>query len=591
MATYLGAFPFPSQAPCIVTKEALLKVTTIMTQRYVRVLKRGNRDRLRLFYGSLAIVDRRASESMSPQPKAEEFDQGDQGVEEARKGVSGFAIDEPSNDDADDEDDEDQLALAALDSLDSIEAISFGEKHNVRHSLIPTDNFRRLLELLLLIAPLSPQESLSSHASRLSDHNLAEIRRTAEHILSIFGIDNTPGISYYTFKTVVPSCLPHLFNGLNPLFEHFLFQKDFDLSRRKHSRASLSVSSATVAPPTIPEDEEATSEPFPMMQSPTTISPATKSLESQLPLAAVPLLPEDAGDLLTPTTLCQLSFFLTPSSLFHRMFFLYSGGSHGFSMGSFEKAVFTWQAPTVLLVSGSLLPAVPANSQERAFADSLPPPRFPSSVPASSENDNPQRQNRVLYGAYVPTPWKHTHKSPLSHQDAILFQLAPVHDVFRASHVSTNHLTFTQPPHATHPGIALGCPLTTQRAESAGPVPLGPVSLFLDDALGYGVFTHSSGGGGSFLPSAAPVRGKKPGSGEGDWQDRFEIEAVEVWGLGGEEQVKGRRRTLEFEEREARFRREGRSGSVSKGSGGVEADRELLKMAGLVGRFEGGGSV
>lgn len=65
---------------------------------------------------------------------------------------------------------------------------------------------------------------------------------------------------------------------------------------------------------------------------------------------------------------------------------------------------------------------------------------------------------------------------------------------------------------------------------------------------------------------------------------------MEVWGLGGEREIKGQRRAMEFEEREAKIRREGR-GSVS-GSAGVEADRELLKMAGLIGRWdERGGSM
>lgn len=108
---------------------------------------------------------------------------------------------------------------------------------------------------------------------------------------------------------------------------------------------------------------------------------------------------------------------------------------------------------------------------------------------------------------------------------------------------------------------------------------LGAVSLFLDDALEFGVFAHASGGGGSYKPSIAPRRRHK------DWEDRFEVEGVEVWGIGGERQIRDQQRALEFEEREARLRREGR-GSVS--AGGVEADRELLRMAGIIGQHSGG---
>lgn len=128
----------------------------------------------------------------------------------------------------------------------------------------------------------------------------------------------------------------------------------------------------------------------------------------------------------------------------------------------------------------------------------------------------------------------------------------------------------------------------------------------LDAALEYGTFNHTSAGGGSFYPSTTPARRKKD---RGDWEDRFEVSSIEVWGLGGEDEVKGRQRALEFEEREARLRREGRA-SISGGSG-VEAvsfdliedpslvpilifelqDRELLKMAGLIGQNESGGSM
>ena len=604
MATYLGAFPFPSQAPCIVTKEALLKVVTVMTQRYMRVLKRGPKDRLRLLYGSLAVFDRRASESLHEQPETLKSQEGDEALKESIGGLAGFAIDEPANDDPDDEDEEeDQLALAALDSLDAIEAISLGERPNIRHSIIPSDNFRRLIELLLLTAPLGSQENLASYADRLSEANLVELRQTAGSILSIFGVEDEPGITYANFKAVVPTCLPFMFNGLNPLFEHFLFQRDFDLSRSRHSRTFSSPKSPISPNPTIPEDEEL--ETLPSMSSPTAASPTMR--QDAFP-TTIPLLP-DAGELLTHNTLCQLSFFIEPSTLFRRMHFLYSGNAHGFSMGSFEKAVFTWQSPTILLVSGTLLPTTPANSQERTFFDSLPPRRFPTSVDISAitmhshtadqkGNKNaeppPTQSQRVVYGAYIPPQWKHTHKTPLSHLSTLLFQLQPTHDVFHASTLSQNHLTFTtpSPSSSSHAGIALGCPLPSPHTSEGSIMPLGPVSLYLDDALAYGVFTHTAGGGGSFHPSPAPARRAKPknrGGRTGDWQDVFEVEALEAWGLGGEEQVQGRRRTLEFEEREARLRREGRSGSVSKGAGGVEADRELLKMAGLVGHAEGAG--
>jgi hypothetical protein len=66
-----------------------------------------------------------------------------------------------------------------------------------------------------------------------------------------------------------------------------------------------------------------------------------------------------------------------------------------------------------------------------------------------------------------------------------------------------------------------------------------------------------------------------------DWQDRFEIDAVEVWGCGGSEVAEEQRKAWAWEEKEAEARRR-----INLGTGDLEADRELLKMAGLIG---GGG--
>ena len=557
MATFLGAFPFASQAPCILTMEAMLKVITLSTTRYKKVLKRGEKDRLRLLYSSLSIHDRRASESLASRPDVDVLEKEQHTLSDNLKGVSGFAIDAPSNDNVDDEEDEDMLALSALDSLDAIEAVGLGERPNIRHSVIPVDNFNKLVQLLLLIAPLETQESLSLHADRLNDEkNLRQLRHCAEAILSTLNIESEPGITYRSFKAIVPSSLPHLFAGLDPLFEHFLFQKDFDLSRRKASISGVphSPQPANPASPT---------------SSTTPKTPKSPKASTSFPPLEIPLLPA-GGELLTHATLSQLSFFLSPSIVFHRLHTLFSGAEHGFSLNSLEKYVFNWKAPTILLVSGTIMPTNPSGTRERSFSATFPPIRHNSSIKPSS---------KVVYGAYVPMPWRTTHKSPLEASEMVLFQLEPTHDVFRASTVSTSHFTFTTAPHSTHPGIAFGSPLPVPGATSVQP---GPISLHLDDALEFGVFTHAAGGGGSFHSSSASGRRKQ------DWQDRFEVEALEIYGVGGEGEEREQRRRVEFEEREAKVRREGRA-SISGGAG-YEQDREILKMAGLL-HGESGGSM
>jgi hypothetical protein len=550
MASYLGAFPFPSQAPAILTHEALLKVVTILTERYGAVIKKRKRDVwLRELYRSLAIYDKGVRASIEDIQKAN--------AEEKKKAASGgpsnnqgFAIDAPEDgDEEEDKDDDDELVLAALDSMDAIEVFKHDSRSNVHHSIIPTDNLLKLIELLLLIAAIDPQESLSTFASELSDGRIEELRRVGGIIMSSFGgVENSPGVTFRTFNAVISSCLPYMFDGLHPLFEHFLFAKDFDLAKKKGDGAS---SPAVEIHPVIPPP---------------------KVVVNREPIL------RDPGEILNLTTLSHLSFFIKGTDLFRRLRPLYSGNTHGFSMGSFEKQVFNWRAPSILLVSGRLLPPHPTNARERTLADSLPPKRLPSSI-----SDDEASSTTLTFGAYIPSQWKHTHKACFGDSETILFQLSPVHDVLHASSMSTDYVYFSRPP--TQPsGVGLGTAIPPQTSahthQSQSLFRPGPVSLHLDDALEFGVFTHLSEGGGSFHPSSLPCRRHK------DWQDRFEIDSLEVWGCGGDEIAEAQRKEWAFQEREAEARRR-----INLGTGDIDADRELLKMAGLIGGGRSGGSM
>lgn len=385
--------------------------------------------------------------------------------------------------------------------------------------------------LLLVIAPLEPQESLSKHAERLTPSCVSVLGSVADSILWSFTPEANTGICYQSFNTIISNSLPFLFDGLNPLFEHFLFSKNIALSRRKRE----SYSAATLSP-TVPQLPEVPLEPLLVQE----------------------------GEILDLNILSQLSFFLKGSSLFRRLRPLYLGGSAGFSLGSFEQKVFNWHAPTILLVSGSRVPSIPVGGRERTFADTLPPKRFPDSSSGKSKTD------RVVYGVYLDVPWKHTNKEAIGTASSLLFQLAPIHEVFHASTISKYYATFTKA------GISFGSPpprakpvsgLSSHRA-------LGAVSLLLDSSLEFGVFTHDSQGGGSFHPSQTR---------RSDWQDRFEIDSLEVWGCGGDEEAERQRAAWAFEAREAEARKHLKLGKD------IEADRALLEMAGLVGNHGGSG--
>jgi hypothetical protein len=503
--------------------------------------------------------------------------------------------------------DEEELAYHAFELIDALEVYNHEEKANIQYGSIQKESFLKLLQLLLLIAPLGRAEKVSMYTTQLNKTRIAGLRATSKCILASFGDEQNSGIGYKTFDEVVTNTLPHLFDSFDPLFEHFLFPKDPDIQKASAPEHT--------APSSTSEDPNATAVQVPSPE---------------------PLLPVQ-GDILDLNLLSQLSFIFSDKSIFHRLRPLYLGHDHGYSMRSFEKSVFEWHAPSILLVSGTLISPATKQSNARAFIEELPHRRLSSSVnpPFTGATESlEQDTQRIIYGAYIPVPWEKTNKSTFGTDKTTLFQLSPVHDVFPAS--STNqHYAYFNKPSSLYSGLGFGSPLPTYSSMTAsqqsnstrrssitnysardtaygrggsfsessfsGPsspgltrrssligdesIPLGPVSLHIDDALEFGVFTHITSSGGSFQPSTLPTTARA-GNGE-DWQDRFEIDAIEVWGVGDASVAEEQRKSWLWEAREAERRK-----TVNLGMGDVEADRELLKMAGLI-KDEGrsGGSV
>jgi TLD len=582
LASYLGAYPFPSQAPAILTNDALLRVVVILTGRYSKVIRAGKSDWERQIWRGLAVIDR---------------DLESKSTENLTQPGSGFAVDQ-ARDEPDEDDEEDGLLLAAFDAMDAADAFKHGEQSNVAHAMIPTDNFLTLIMFLLLIAPLAPQEPLSKYTGHLTEDMLQDARQDAYAILASFGVERNPGISYRIFRKVLSSTLMNLFSPLTALFEHFFFASDFDLSTASRSRASVG---------SVPAQPAA--------------KPAEDTSADRITM------PEIHGDLLTPSLLSHISFMLPPSTLFGNLTLLYSGASSGFSMPTFQSSVFNWQSPTILLVAGTILDTAHPNPSSRAFLSSIPFRRFKSSALPGQ---------RVVYGAYIPVPWKQTHKTSFGNQSTLMFQLFPQHDLFPGSPKNSSYVYFCRYP-SSYTGIGFGSPLAENNNTSstrssarrrssfdnAAKIPLGPVSLHVDDSLTYAVFTNDSRGGGSFVPSKLPTSCRleptKAGPFGGsaaltspvtsppispvfrtgspsrlapvtpplvDWQDAFEIEALEIYGLGNAEVAEEQKRARQWEEREAERRR-----TINLKTGDLDADRELLKLAGLIGEGRSGGSM
>ncbi|KAM7220813.1 restriction of telomere capping protein 5 [Rhypophila decipiens] len=535
MVSYIGAFPFLQDAPAVLGLEQMVVVIAIMTSRYKQVLVKGASDRNKLLFRSLAVYDRKLSATHQEGVSSTTREADGSKADSTQPSVSGFAVDTPGDEENDDSDiEDDELVCSALDSLDYVGAFQRKSVSTMHGAIIPADNFRKLVMLLLLVAPLGYQENLSSYADRVSGTELESLRERAECILAAFlDVEKSPGIKFHRFNAIVPVSMPYLFDGLGPLFEHFLFSKNLNLSQH------------TVEGPPVP----VTSLPQPLLQ--------------------------DTGSIMNLNVLSQLSLFIPGSSLFRRVRLLYSGDDDGFSMGSFESKVFHWRAPTLLLVRGVRLSSETAHTgsgSESAFLSTLPPRRSP---PGGTDGE------QLTFGLYLSQPWKYTNRECFGGDDTTLFQLEPIHDVFMPSTLNKDYVSYLRPSSSTnHAGISFGCPPPhpTQTYRRTNTIPLGSISLVLDSSFEYGCFTHDqSSRGGAFQPS--PAR-------RFNFQDRFEVTHLEVWGCGGDEEAKIQAERWAWEAREAEARRR-----INLGTGDIEADRALLEMAGLIGGNRSGGSM
>ena len=551
MCTYLGAFPFPSLAPCILTREAMLKVVTIMTNRYKKVLKRGDRDKTKLLFRSLAVFDRRAStigerekprmEDIVREQKPDDMLEEEAVAKEGRSHVGGFAVDEPLNDDEDEDDDD--LALAALDSLDAIEVFKHDQKvdRKINHAFIPADHLEKLVLLLLLFGGLGAQEPLSAYGDDLDEFKLKALEESARAIVAAFDPDPiNKGIRYSNFVKVTSTTLPDLFSTLVAVFEHFLFSKHIDLSQHKGTPKTSTTT-----------DMLRTS---PIYRAP---SDSTTTMFTDIILAQLSISLRMAPSTSTPTDI------YSSHARFNQIF---STASHGTSLSSFSRQVMSWSAPTLLLLSGTTVTSQP-----------------------------------FLIGAYLPQPWRdssssHSSPPPLdpSAPRATLFQLLPRHAVFPANPTNTSIPTSY---FSTKNGIAIGC-VIPQQSRTGPPTPpiLGPASIFIDNDISTATVSHDINlGQGVFVPDPALVEAQvehpettQPAKVE------LDIDALEVWGISfpdptdGDDALVKQMKKLKWEDEEA-----ARRAGVNFG-GDKDGARALLEMAGLVGDKAGnrsGGSV
>ncbi|EXJ81434.1 hypothetical protein A1O3_07726 [Capronia epimyces CBS 606.96] len=559
MCTYLGAFPFPSLAPCILTREATLKVITIMTGRYKKILRRGDQDKVKLLFRSLAVFDRRASiSSPREKPNMDEIIKEqlpDDMLKEreidtatsAHATASGFAVDEPANDDEDEDDDD--LALAALDSLDAIEVFRHDQKtdRKIHHAIVPAENLKKLVMLLLLIAEIEPLTPVGVYGQSLTQERLQALSVSADAVVAAFDPDpQSNGVRYSNFVKTVTTTTPCLFEPFSPLFEHFLFSKNINLNKHR-------------------------GQPDPVV--------AVEPRRSPIYRSAGDGDGDDGDTIFNDTLLSQISMSLrlfTPSGSLADIFTsgarfnqLYSTSSHGTSLSSFSRQVLSWQSGTLMLVSGS----------------------HPDTA-----------NNLITLAAYLPERWHDPSSGPRnaapsrdpSAPKACLIQLQPRQATFPEN---SYNRSIPVSYFSTKTGIALGCVIPQQsRTHTVQQAPaLGSVSLLIDTDLTTATFQHDGDAGSGAFVTDPGLETAQTHNGQAAQPKKitFDIDSLEVWGINfptdeGEDEVTKQKKRLAWEEAEAARRR-----GVNFG-GDQEGARALLEMAGLVGDKAGnrsGGSV
>lgn len=257
---------------------------------------------------------------------------------------------------------------------------------------------------------------------------------------------------------------------------------------------------------------------------------------------------------------------------------LYIGREAGFSIRSLELKIFKWQAPTLFVVSGKRLKSKTAISNRRYIQFDSSFPRFFRSLEntlKSWQGDN----DRITYAVLVNKPWQLSNKKNFGDTECLILSLLPHVDFYKSTNnpvLGSDSIYFN----TLGLGIGFGNEQPINKNEVKKYLP-GDVSLTIESNLEFAVFRHvlSSKGNTYFNKSTqSDIKGT-------DFEDRFIITDLEVWGVGSTKELEQQKKQWEWEQKMAEARQ-----SVNLQTMGE--DRAFLEMVGLVGNHGGsGGSV
>lgn len=395
---------------------------------------------------------------------------------------------------------------------------------DINEMYIPAIDALELTAFLLVISRLEPQETLKvyssffAHFDKYKENALSVVRAMNSEIDSK-NLTSTK-ITFDQFSAGIQNVAPNLLNPLSSLLEILLYEQ-------------------------IPTKELTES------GSDDSVSP-TKQIKA-------------TSKLVNDHFLAQLSTFLPKQLVYSNIRKLYAGSDSGFSMRSFESKVFKWNAPTILLISGSRInDKTTKNARYRTFETEFPKLK-------SELLDTQKDGDKIVYGVYVAQPWKVANKDTFGDSRTEIFQLSPVQKIFKPSIGAKSFIYFN----TLGGGIGVGNVQPYIKGNTKRYHP-GNVSLTIDSTLEFAVFRHL-GLGGDFKITNYDELGV-------EYEDRFLIRDVEVWGCGGQKELEEQNKQWEWEQQEAKRRQGVNLKSIGE-------DRAILEMAGIIGQHGSGGSV
>ncbi|GEQ67891.1 hypothetical protein JCM33374_g1557 [Metschnikowia sp. JCM 33374] len=258
---------------------------------------------------------------------------------------------------------------------------------------------------------------------------------------------------------------------------------------------------------------------------------------------------------------------------------LFNGAQSGFSIRSLESKIFKWQAPTIFMVSGKRLRSktILKNKRYQQF-DAEYPRHFRSSEDPKKtwQSDN----DRITYAVFVKQPWKNSNKNNFGDEETAIMAISPRYDVFKSKR---GLLSAGKSIYFNNQGMGVGFgneqPVNKNNTRKYLP---GTVSLTIEPNLEFGVFRHIVNAGAN-TPRFFETSSQSTVCNQ-DYEDRFVITDLEVWGVGSTKELDEQRKQWEWEEKQASARQ-----GVNIRNLGEE--RAFLEMVGLVGNQGSGGSM